>query len=108
MKDGSIDSDSPVDAYWLDIDPEYQKKNRKKGKEDDRVELGFAERNMAYGFASPSHDTSTRVPCAWTHPPTLCALCVTILQAKRQGQRRWHLHGHVAGPQVAPAGHVAG
>mmetsp|Transcript_20388 Transcript_20388/g.49989 ORF Transcript_20388/g.49989 Transcript_20388/m.49989 type:complete len:173 (-) Transcript_20388:286-804(-) len=41
--------DKPMDVYWLDLDPAYQEKNRKKGKMTDRDELNMIERNMAYG-----------------------------------------------------------
>merc|ERR1719385_132694 len=39
-----------VVGYWLDIDPEYVKKNRAKGKKDDREDLNFMEKKMAYGW----------------------------------------------------------
>jgi len=44
--------ENPVDVYWLDIDPEYVRANRKKGKLDDRVELGSLEKSLAYGVSS--------------------------------------------------------
>eukprot|EP01083_Nonionella_stella_P046282 123901_1 len=37
-------------GYWLDIDPEYVKANRKKGIMTDRAELTFIEKKMAYGY----------------------------------------------------------
>ena len=42
-------TDKPLDVYWLDLDPIYQEKNRKKGKTTDRDDLNMIERNMAYG-----------------------------------------------------------
>ena len=44
-----LDPAAPIDAYWLDIDPAYQAKNRAKGKADDREELNFIDRWQAYG-----------------------------------------------------------
>ncbi|ETO33844.1 hypothetical protein RFI_03259 [Reticulomyxa filosa] len=38
-----------IDGYWLDIDPDYVKVNRSNGKKDDRSELSYLERTMAYG-----------------------------------------------------------
>lgn len=52
VKDGKLDADTPMDVYWLDIDPEYIKANRKKGKNDDRVDLGMIEKKMAYGLSA--------------------------------------------------------
>jgi len=51
--------DAPIDAYWLDIDPEYVKANRANGKNDDRCELNLIDRTMAYGH-TPS--TPKQVP----------------------------------------------
>lgn len=48
---GAIRAADPVDAYWLDIDPEYMAKNRAKGKDSDREDLNMIERRMAYGCA---------------------------------------------------------
>lgn len=48
-KDGKLDANKPLDGYWLDIDPEYVKANRKKGKTDDRDELSYIDKTMAYG-----------------------------------------------------------
>ncbi len=38
----------------LDIDPEYQKANRAKGKTVDREDLGMIESKMAYGYTAAS------------------------------------------------------
>lgn len=46
-----LDPKAPIDAYWLDIDPEYVKDNRAKGKMDDRCELNLIDRTMAYGHS---------------------------------------------------------
>lgn len=52
MKAGStIDAKKPVDVYWLDIDPEYVKANRKKGIQTDRSDLNMIENKMAYGIS---------------------------------------------------------
>jgi hypothetical protein len=37
-------------GYWMDIDPEYVAKARKKGKKDDRDELSALEHKFAYGY----------------------------------------------------------
>ena len=47
----AFDPAAPIDAYWLDIDPEYVEANRKKGKMDDRCELNLVDRTMAYGHS---------------------------------------------------------
>mmetsp|Transcript_57447 Transcript_57447/g.65882 ORF Transcript_57447/g.65882 Transcript_57447/m.65882 type:complete len:210 (+) Transcript_57447:40-669(+) len=47
-----LNAKAPVDAYWLDIDPEYVKANRDKGKMDDREELNLVDRTMAYGHSA--------------------------------------------------------
>jgi hypothetical protein len=46
-----LNPQAPLDAYWLDVDPEYVKANRKAGKSDDRCELNFIDRTMAYGHS---------------------------------------------------------
>jgi hypothetical protein len=40
-----------LDAYWLDIDPEYQRKSRAKGKMTDRDELNRIDKMLAYGIS---------------------------------------------------------
>jgi len=45
-----LNSKSPLDVYWLDIDPEYVKKARAKGKQDDREDLNMFEKQFAYGI----------------------------------------------------------
>eukprot|EP00906_Rhabdomonas_costata_P028110 RCo039883 len=50
VKDGAFPEKGDVlQVYWLDIDPEYVKKNRAKGKTDDREELIWMEKKIAYG-----------------------------------------------------------
>jgi hypothetical protein len=48
----SLDPKNPMDVYWLDIDPANVAANRKKGKMDDRSELIWVEKQMAYGLSS--------------------------------------------------------
>lgn len=56
---GVIHPANPIDAFWMDIDPEYVKSNRESGKMDDRVELNLIDRTMAYGHsASEPRDAS--------------------------------------------------
>lgn len=47
--DGELRADDPLDIYWLDLDPEYQKRARQEGRVSDRVELNFMEKQMAFG-----------------------------------------------------------
>ena len=54
LKDGKLDPKDPVLVYWLDIDPEYVKKNRSKGINTDRSELNMVEKQFAYGLSSES------------------------------------------------------
>ncbi len=54
VKDGKLDPKDPVTVYWLDIDPEYVKKNRAKGVMTDRSELNTLEKQFAYGLSSES------------------------------------------------------
>jgi hypothetical protein len=52
IKNGQLDPKEPVLVYWLDIDPEYVKKNRAKGITSDRSELNTIEKQFAYGLSS--------------------------------------------------------
>ncbi len=47
--------DFPIDIFWMDIDPEYQQRARASGRSNDRVELSWVERKMAYGFRLESY-----------------------------------------------------
>lgn len=51
VQNGALDSKQPVLVYWLDIDPEYVKKNRAKGITTDKSELNTLENNFAYGVS---------------------------------------------------------
>jgi hypothetical protein len=53
---GDLDPTDPLDIYWMDIDPAYQEKARNQGKMDDRVELGFFEKQFAYGANSRDYE----------------------------------------------------
>jgi len=46
-------------GYWLCIEPSYQQENRKKGKQDDREDLSFLEKKMAYGYSVIHDEKST-------------------------------------------------
>ena len=46
---GELRVDEPLDVYWMDIDPTYQAQARARGKTDDREELTFMEKQMAFG-----------------------------------------------------------
>jgi len=45
-----FDPEMPIDVFWMDIDPTYQQRARAEGRENDRVELSWHERKMAYGI----------------------------------------------------------
>ncbi|CUG90987.1 Hypothetical protein, putative [Bodo saltans] len=56
---GVLKPSAPIDAYWLDIDPEYVTATREKGQLHDRCELNLIDRTMAYGHsASEPKDAS--------------------------------------------------
>jgi len=46
-----LKKDKPIEVYWLDLDPAYQEKKRKKGITSDREELGSIEKQFAYGVS---------------------------------------------------------
>ncbi|ETO20641.1 hypothetical protein RFI_16576 [Reticulomyxa filosa] len=39
----------PLEVFWLKIEPSYIKKRRKQGHKDDRADLTYLEKQMAYG-----------------------------------------------------------
>jgi hypothetical protein len=49
---GTLDLNDPVLVYWMDIDPEYIKSARLRGKMNDREDLNYIERSMAYGYST--------------------------------------------------------
>jgi len=49
--EGKLDTNYPIEAYWLDIDPAYVAANRKKGIMTDRSELNMIESKFAYGLS---------------------------------------------------------
>eukprot|EP00455_Lapot_gusevi_P054271 TRINITY_DN865_c0_g1_i1.p1 TRINITY_DN865_c0_g1~~TRINITY_DN865_c0_g1_i1.p1 ORF type:complete len:187 (+),score=79.09 TRINITY_DN865_c0_g1_i1:40-561(+) len=49
--DGSFDA-NPIEVYWMDIDPEYVRSARGRGVMTDRTELGYVEKQMAYGVTA--------------------------------------------------------
>lgn len=49
-KDGAIIHPvEPLEIYWMDIDPAYQRRARASGKMDDKVPLSFIEKSIVYG-----------------------------------------------------------
>ena len=50
LKKNITDHYNDMAGYWLDLDPECMKANRKKGKMDDRDELNMIEKKLAYGY----------------------------------------------------------
>ena len=59
-QNGINDHYNNIIGYWLVIDPEYIKANRKKGKTDDREELSMIERKLAYGYNVTSTDSNKK------------------------------------------------
>jgi len=45
----TLDYYNNINAYWLELDPEHMKTNRKNGKLDDISKLTYVEQKMAYG-----------------------------------------------------------
>eukprot|EP01084_Bolivina_argentea_P156755 273178_1 len=60
QKKNNSDHYNEVVGFWLDIDPEYVKAARKKGKMDDREELNFMEKKMAYGYSLTSTEKNKK------------------------------------------------
>jgi hypothetical protein len=60
-KDGTLDPKVPLHPYWLDIDPGTRAEARKKGKMDDRSELNYLEKKMAYGVSSKEQENTPGV-----------------------------------------------
>jgi len=50
--DKKLDPKKPLDAYWLNLEPEYQAALRKKGEKSDREDLNMLENNYAYGLTA--------------------------------------------------------
>ncbi len=48
-KEGKINSEKPVDVYWLDVDPVYRNVTRGKNIVHDRVELNSFDNTFVYG-----------------------------------------------------------
>ena len=59
MIDGVLHAESPVDVFWLDLEPSYIENRRAQGILHDREELNFFERKFAWGIdprvVSPTH-----------------------------------------------------
>jgi hypothetical protein len=51
-KEGKINSDNPVNVYWLDVDPAYRNVTRAKNISHDRVELNTFDNTFVYGVNS--------------------------------------------------------
>jgi len=51
LKNGKFDANKPFEVFWLDIDPEFVKKNRAKGINTDRSDLNMIEKQFAYGIS---------------------------------------------------------
>jgi len=63
-REGPLALDRPLDIFWLDVDPAYQRKARAAGRATDRVELSAMEKSMAYGAdcrADPARPGHVRV-----------------------------------------------
>jgi hypothetical protein len=49
--DGQVCDNTPLDVFWLKIEPSYVAKNRAAGKMDDRTSLNILEKKLAYGVS---------------------------------------------------------
>lgn len=81
------DPSNAIDAYWLDIDPEYAAKRQAAGGTSDRVELSFLEKKMAYGHAVTVAATQTPLP--GYHNESLSLTFVAV--PGRAMELRWRL-----------------
>merc|ERR1712054_710236 len=52
MEGETFDPKEQAQVYWLDVAPDAIEKARKKGKNDDRSELIWLEKSMAYGLST--------------------------------------------------------
>jgi hypothetical protein len=52
VKDGKVNTEKPVDVYWLDVDPAYRNITRSKNISHDRVELNHFDNTFVYGVNS--------------------------------------------------------
>ena len=48
---GALHDTEPIEVFWLKIEPSYIKTRRDKGYQNDRTELNFLEKKMAYGIS---------------------------------------------------------
>ena len=60
-QNGINDHYNNIIGYWLSIDPEFIKANRKKGKMDDRDELSMIEKKLAYGYKVTSTESNKKL-----------------------------------------------
>lgn len=58
LTNGRLHATTPVHSCWLEIDPEFMKRARAKGRTSDIVELTCYER-MAFGFTTKPHASQT-------------------------------------------------
>lgn len=77
IKNGQFVDNNPCIVYWMDIDPEFVAKARKKGKTSDRVELNILEKNMAYGLRSVPNGDGTYQITLMAFPDRIITLRVS-------------------------------
>ena len=81
-KDGVKDHYNGIDGYWLDIDPEYVKANRKKGKMDDRADLSMLEKKMAYGYKVTSTASNKKLKVYQTNLVSVPSMIMDLMTDK--------------------------
>jgi hypothetical protein len=69
LVDGVLNSESPVDVFWLDLEPSYIQARRAQGIMHDREELNYIERKFAWGV-DPRVIDPTRAQFRFAAEPT--------------------------------------
>jgi hypothetical protein len=78
-----------IDSYWLDLEPSYQRKSRKKGKKDDREELSVLD-HFAYGIKVIQHISKTRWEVMFKQysQKMIIVVCSTGVSLYRKGKNK--------------------
>eukprot|EP01029_Cantina_marsupialis_P028379 TRINITY_DN776083_c0_g1_i1.p1 TRINITY_DN776083_c0_g1~~TRINITY_DN776083_c0_g1_i1.p1 ORF type:complete len:187 (+),score=61.18 TRINITY_DN776083_c0_g1_i1:55-615(+) len=82
--EGVLDTKKPIDGYWLDIDPAYREKARKKGKMDDRIELRMIEKKLAYGYKTKPTEIEGEYELSLVSLPER-TICVKMVEGRPRG-----------------------
>ena len=89
--DGLLHKKEPAIVYWLDIDPAYQAKNRKKGIMTDRSGLNMIEKKLAYGITCTDNGNGSYNVKLVAFPNRPLSLS---LDAKGTPRLRFEIDGH--------------